>query len=84
MFIYSVCNNNQREVFPAMPQLKFPGHVMNDLTRFISTMYSYNLPNSLLIAQEFILRYPNHGRKYGLSSINSAVEDLIKQGIFNY
>lgn len=66
-----------------MPQLKIPEQVMNDLTRFISTMYSYNLPNSLLIAQAFILRYPNHGRKYGLSAINCAVEYLIKQGIFN-
>ena len=79
-----MCNNSQKEVFPAMPQLKFPEHVMNDLTSFISTMYSSNLPNSLLIAQAFILRYPNHGRKYGLSAINFAVEDVIKQGIFDY
>jgi hypothetical protein len=40
------------------------------------------LPNSLLIAQEFILRYPDHGKEFGLSAINYVIEDGIKQGLF--
>jgi hypothetical protein len=65
-----------------MPLLKVPEHVIDDLTRFISITYSNNLPNSLLIAQAFILKYPYHGRAFGLSSINYAIEDGIKQGFF--
>jgi hypothetical protein len=40
------------------------------------------LPNSLLIAQAFILKYQNHGKKCGLSAINKAIEDGIKRGLF--
>ena len=65
-----------------MPQLKLPEQVINDLTRFISENYLNNLPNSLLIAQDFILKYPHHGREFGLTAINYAVEDGIKEGIF--
>jgi hypothetical protein len=41
-----------------------------------------NLPNSLLVAQAFILKYSDHGRKYGLSVINRAIEEGIKDGLF--
>jgi hypothetical protein len=50
-----------------MPQLKVPEYVIDDLVSFISEKYPEDLPNSLLIAQSFILKHPNHGRKYGLS-----------------
>jgi hypothetical protein len=66
-----------------MPQLKVPKHVIDDLNRFISKNYSNNLPHSLLIAQSFILKYPEHGTKYGLSSMNYIIEDGIKRGRFN-
>ena len=59
-----------------MPQLKVPQHVIDDLNRF------NDLPNSLLIAQAFILKHPDHGRKYGLPIINRIVEDGIKEGLF--
>jgi hypothetical protein len=65
-----------------MPQLKVPQHIINDLNRFISATYNKDLPNSLLIAQAFILKYPDHGRKYGLPIINGIVEDGIKEGLF--
>jgi hypothetical protein len=65
-----------------MPQLKVPEHVIDDLVSFISEKYPEDLPNSLLIAQSFILKHPNHGRKYGLSIINRAVEDGMKEGLF--
>jgi hypothetical protein len=65
-----------------MPQLKIPQYVMNDLIRFISITYQDNLPNSLLVAQAFILKHPDHGKKYGLSVINRAIEDGINVGLF--
>jgi len=65
-----------------MPQLKVPEYVFDDLYRFISKNYSNNLPNSLLIAQAFILKYQDHGKDFGLSSINYAIEDGIKRGLF--
>jgi hypothetical protein len=65
-----------------MPQLKVPQHVIDDLNRFISATYQHDLPNSLLIAQAFILKHPDHGRKYGLPTINRIVEDGIKEGLF--
>jgi hypothetical protein len=71
------------EVSATMPLLNIPEHVIDDLNRFISKNYSNNLPNSLLIAQAFILKYPEHGTKYGLSLINYAIEDGIKRGLFN-
>jgi hypothetical protein len=67
-----------------MSQIIIPHSVFNDLTGFISATYSNNLPNSLLIAQAFILKYPEHGRKYGLTTINQAVEEGIRQGLFGY
>jgi hypothetical protein len=36
----------------------------------------------LLVAQAFILRFPKYGREFGLSAINYAIEDGIKQGLF--
>ena len=65
-----------------MPLLKVPKHVIDDLIRFIAEQYPHNLPNSLLIAQAFILKYPDHGKKYGLPAINYAIKDRIKQGLF--
>ena len=44
--------------------------------------YSNSLPNSLLIAQAFILKYPDHGKEYGLPAINYALEDGINNGLF--
>jgi hypothetical protein len=63
-------------------QLKIPESVLIDLSRFISTNYPTNLPNSLLIAQSFILKYQEYGREFGLSAINYAIEEGIKQGLF--
>lgn len=41
------------------------------------------LPNSLLIAQDFMLTYQIYGRELGLSSINCVIEDGIKKYTFN-
>jgi hypothetical protein len=38
--------------------------------------------NSLLVAQAFILKYPNHGKEYGLAAINYAIEDGINESLF--
>jgi hypothetical protein len=65
-----------------MPQLKIPQNVFDDLSSFISEKYTGDLPNSLLIAQEFILKHQDHGRKFGLPAINKAIEDGIDQGLF--
>jgi hypothetical protein len=61
---------------------KVPMYVIDDLHRFIFENYEKNLPNSLLVAQAFILKYSDHGRKYGLSVINRAIEEGIKDGLF--
>jgi hypothetical protein len=58
--------------------------VLNDLNSFVSKTYSNDLPNSLLIAQAFILKYPDYGNKFGLSELNRMIEDGIKQGLFNH
>lgn len=60
-----------------------PTDVFNALSSFVSQNYSDNIPNSLLIAQAFILKYPDHGRNHGLSAINKKVEDGVKRGFFN-
>jgi hypothetical protein len=73
--------NNQVEVSATMPQLDVPENVMNDLTRFIFEIYGDNLPNSLLISQAFILKFPNHGKLYGLSAINYVIEELMKKSL---
>lgn len=65
-----------------MPQLKLPEQVFIDLASFISINYPNYLPNSLLIAQAFILKYQDYGREFGLSAINYAIEDGIKHGLF--
>jgi hypothetical protein len=62
--------------------IKIPTSVFEDICRYISAMYQFYFPNSLLIAQAFILKYPNYGRKFGLSAINYAIEDGIKEGMF--
>lgn len=76
-------SNSQVEVSANMPQLKVPDNVLIDLKGFIVENYSNNLPNSLLIAQKFILRHQDYGREFGLSAINNAIEDGIKDGCFN-
>ncbi len=65
-----------------MVQHPFPQNVFDDLRTFITKTYSGKLPNSLIIAQGFIMRYPEYGREYGLSIINSVIEDGIKRGFF--
>lgn len=62
---------------------EIPEFVLNDLTCFVSQSYLNRLPNSLLIAQAFILKYPDHGREFGLSEINYIIENGVKQGLFN-
>jgi hypothetical protein len=57
-------------------------HVLDDLIRFISCKYQKPLPNSLRIAQAFILQYPEYGKEYGLPIINGAIEAGIEQGLF--
>jgi hypothetical protein len=66
----------------ASAQIILPEHVLNDLIRFISCKYQKPLPNSLLIAQAFIIQYPEYGKEYGLPAINYAIEDGINQGLF--
>jgi hypothetical protein len=78
-----MCLNSQAEVSATMPQLKVPEHVLIDLKGFIVENYSNYMPNSLLIAQEFILRRQDYGREFGLSAINHAIEYGIKDGCFN-
>ena len=62
-----------------MTQLSLPENVYNDLKNFIYTNYCGQLPHPLLIAQAFCLKFEEHGKKYDLSTIASAVEDLIKK-----
>lgn len=62
---------------------RIPQNVYDDLSTFISKTYSGNLPNSLLIAQAFILTYPEYGREYGLAAINKVIEAGMKEGISN-
>lgn len=66
----------------AKTQRILPENVFNDLTRFIHEKYQKQYPNSLLIAQAFILEYQDYGKEYGLPVINKAIEDGIKQGLF--
>ena len=70
------------KVSTTMYQLKVPEKVLYDLKGFINKNYPNYLPNSLLIAQAFILKYQNYGREFGLSAINYAIEDGIKHGNF--
>jgi hypothetical protein len=71
------------KVSTPMPLLKVPEHVIEDLTRFISENYRDNLPNSLLIAQAFILKHSDYGRKYGLSEITKVIDDVFFQNIMS-
>ena len=70
------------EVSATVPQLKVPENLLNDLRRFVIKNYPDYFPNSLLIAQEFILRHQDYGREFGLSAINYAVEYGIKNDFF--
>ena len=66
-----------------MTQKTLPKHVLDDLISFISKSYPNYLPNSLLIAQAFILAHQDYGNEFGLTAINKAIEDGIMQGLFN-
>jgi hypothetical protein len=57
-------------------------NIYDDITSFIAEIYHNDLPNSLLIAQAFILKYPGHGREYGLSVISKVIDDRIKEDRF--
>ena len=70
------------DIWYMMVPQKISDLVFNDLTSFISKTYSRDLPNSLIIAQAFILKYPDHGNEFGLSEINYIIEDGIKRGLF--
>jgi hypothetical protein len=62
-----------------MPLLKVPQYVIEDLEKFISETYQDNVPISLLIAQDFILKYPGHGKNYDLFIINEVVETIFSK-----
>jgi len=66
----------------ASTQMILPEHVLEDLIRLIYEKYQKPLPNSLLIAQAFILKHQHYGREYGLPVINKAIEDGIIQNLF--
>jgi hypothetical protein len=61
-----------------MSQSKLPAYVLNDLIKFIHETYRDGLPHSLLIAQAFLLEFKEYGKKYDLSIINDAVEEIIE------
>ena len=65
-----------------IPTPKIPEPVLKDLTSFISKTTSAKSPNSLLIAEAFMLKYPHHGREFGLSEINYIIEDGMERGLF--
>jgi hypothetical protein len=65
-----------------MPKKETQEQLLEDLSSFISEKYTEDLPNSLLIAQEFMLKNPNYGREFGLPAINRAIEDGIDQSLF--
>jgi hypothetical protein len=60
-----------------MPLLKVPQYVIDDLERFISETYQGNLPVSLLIAQDFMMKYPEHGKNYSFFIINEVIENML-------
>jgi hypothetical protein len=65
-----------------MAQKILPKNVIDDLVSFISKNYPNSLPNSLLIAQSFILEHQDYGKEFGLTVINQAIEERIKKGLF--
>jgi hypothetical protein len=65
-----------------MPKKETHEQLLEDLSSFISEKYTGNLPNSLLIAQEFMLKHPDYGRELGLPAINKAIEDGIEMSLF--
>ena len=66
-----------------MSQSVLPDYVFEGLIRFIHEVYREDLPNSLLIAQAFCLKFPDYGKQFGVSAINKAIEDGINQGLFD-
>lgn len=59
-----------------MPLIKVPQCVIDDLERFISETYQDNVPISLLVAQDFIMKYPDYGKNYSLFIINEVIENM--------
>ena len=55
-----------------------PDHVLNDLNRFIQGIYSEEPLNSLIIAQAFCMKHPDHLKDFGLNAIYDRVEHIIK------
>ena len=68
-------------VLSAILHNKLPDKVFDDLTKFISETHPTNVPHSLIVAQAFILKYPDYGKKYDLSQISDAVE-FIKRDLY--
>ncbi len=66
-----------------MPQSLLPDYVFDELIRFVHETNRDGLPNSLLIAEKFILKYPDYGKEFGLTKINKAIEYGIKRGLFS-
>ena len=56
--------------------------LLADLKKFIALNYKEKLPNSLLIAQDFMLTHQDYGKELGLPLINRIIEDEIKKGTF--
>lgn len=82
IYLYAMSDYIFRNIlYIDMSQIPISNYVLDDLIRFISTNFQNNLPNSLLIAQAFILHYPDYGREYGLPLINKIIEDGIKEGL---
>ena len=65
-----------------MSQSLLPDCVFDELVRFVQGSGHDGLPNSLLIAEKFILKYPDYGKEFDLTEINKAIEDGIKRGLF--
>ena len=65
-----------------MPQSLLPDYVFDELVKFVRESKHDDLPNSLLIAERFILKYPDYGKEFSLTKINKAIEDGMKQGLF--
>jgi hypothetical protein len=56
--------------------------MLDDLSKFISTYHRGKLPHPLLIAEKFILKYQDYGRKFDFSAITEAVEYVINRNRF--
>jgi hypothetical protein len=60
-----------------MYQKKIARTMLNDLEKFIHENYTGDLPNSLLIAQTFMLKFSDYGNDVDLSAILDAVDYVL-------